>query len=269
MTPDKQTVSDDGSARPRLKKAERRRQILLELKLHPHVRNSELSYRFGVSTETIRRDLETLSRDGVISRAHGGASTPTRGHYPSLDERESSRVTERERIGRRAAELVEDGETLMIDSGATTIQLARSLAYLGTQCTVITNSIPVAMTLGHGAIEVLLCPGEYVPAESAVVGTETIEFLQKMHVDRCMMGASGISVDGPSETVRGFASVKRAMLKHSDSTHLLIDREKFGRRGLTQIGGFEEFRSVIVDQTPQVDLLSAMKSAGLEVHLAS
>ena len=137
--------------RDRLKKSDRRRQILLELKLRPHVRISELARRFNVSTETVRRDFDALSDDGLISRAHGGASAPAQGHYPGLDERTNARIEERERIGLRAAELVQDGETVMIDSGSTTIQLARALAFRGTQCTVITNSIPVAMTIGHGA----------------------------------------------------------------------------------------------------------------------
>ena len=125
-------------AKSRFKKGERRRQILLELKLRPHVRISDLAARFNVSTETVRRDVDTLSDEGLIARAHGGVSAATQGHYPSLDERESARIDERERIGRRAAELVGEGETVMIDSGSTTIQMARALAYLGTPSTVIT-----------------------------------------------------------------------------------------------------------------------------------
>ena len=93
-------------AKGRFKKGERRRQILLELKLRPHVRISDLAARFHVSTETVRRDVDALSDEGLIARAHGGVSAPTQGHYPSLDERESARIDERERIGRRAAELV-------------------------------------------------------------------------------------------------------------------------------------------------------------------
>jgi DeoR/GlpR family transcriptional regulator of sugar metabolism len=254
--------------RQRLKKSERRRQILLELKLRPHVRISDLADSFGVSTETVRRDFDALSQDGLISRAHGGASAPAQGHYPSLDERANARTAERERIGRRAAELVEDGATVMIDSGSTTIQLARSLAYLGTACTVITNSLPVAMTLGHGAAEVLLCPGEYLPAESAVVGTETLEFLSRFHVDLCLVGASGLSAEGPFETVRGFAAVKRMMLARSAKAHLLIDSEKFGRTGLAKVGGFEAFSTIVVDRRPKGDLLSALTAANVEVLVA-
>lgn len=253
----------------RVKKSERRRQILLELKLRPHVRIGDFADRFKVSTETVRRDLDALANDGLISRAHGGASAPTQGHHPGLAERSSAQTEERERIGRCAAELIEPGETIMIDSGTTTIQLARALAYLDTPCTVITNSIQVAMTLGPEAPDVILCPGEYMPAESAVVGTETLDFLERFNVDRCFIGATGLSVDGPSESVRGFAAIKRTMLRRAVSRHLLIDRDKFGRRGLAQVGGLQDVDSVVVDQRPTGDLWRALTAAQVALVVAT
>ncbi|MDE0112212.1 MAG: DeoR/GlpR family DNA-binding transcription regulator [Albidovulum sp.] len=255
--------------RTRLKKSERRQQIQLELKLHPHVRISTLADRFGVSTETIRRDFDNLSEDGLICRAHGGASAPVQGRFPSLDERSTARIVERERIGRAAAKLVRDGETVMIDSGSTTIQMARSLAYFGTRCTVITNSVPVAITLGHGATKVLLCPGEYLPAESALVGDDTVKYLKRFNVDRCMIGASGLSTEGPSECVRGFAAIKRTMLSRSEQSHLLIDSEKFERKGLSRVGKLKRFDSIVADREPRSKLANALKSAHVELLLAS
>jgi len=249
----------------RLKKTERRRQILLELKLRPHVRISELSERFNVSTETLRRDFDALADEGLVARAHGGATAPAQGHYPSLDERATARIEERERIGRMAAKLVSDGETVMIDSGSTTIEMARALAYRGTQCTVITNSIPVAMTLGHGAAQVLLCPGEYLGVESAVIGTETLEFLSRFNVDRCMIGSSGFSAEGPSETVRGFAAVKRVMLQRATYRHLLVGSDKFGRKGLAHVGDLSSLQSIVVDARPKGELLSALVAAKVEI----
>ena len=253
----------------RFKKKERRRQILLELKLRPHVRISELAQRFNVSTETVRRDFDALADEGLIARAHGGASAPEQGHYPSLNERKTARVEERERIGRRAAELVGEGETVMIDGGSTTIQMARALAYVGTSCTVITNSIPVAMTLGHSTPEVLLCPGEYLAGESAVIGTETLEFLSRFNVDRCLIGASGLSSEGPSETIRGFAAVKRMMLHRAETRHLLIDSEKFGRKGLASVGTLSDLDSIVVDARPTGDLHGALVAADVEITITT
>lgn len=263
-------VSDTGlEERPRLRKSERREQILLELRLRPHIRINELADRFGVSGETVRRDFEALSNDGLLNRAHGGASAPSLGHYPGLDERSGARVEERERIGRYAAALVSPGETVMVDSGSTTLQFARFLAYNGTPCTVITNSLPVAMTLGHGSARVILCPGDYLASESAAVGTDAVEFLERHNADRCMIGASGLTDDGPSESVRGFAAIKRAMIRRSATSHLLIDSEKFGRRGLARVGSLDEIDSIVVDRAPQGELHDAICEASVERLIAN
>ncbi|MEM9636375.1 MAG: DeoR/GlpR family DNA-binding transcription regulator [Pseudomonadota bacterium] len=252
----------------KLKKSERRAQILLELKLRPHVRISELAHRFKASAETLRRDLDALAQDGLIHRAHGGASAPSRGHYPSLDERTVERIAERERIAHLAAAEVHDGETLMIDSGSTTIELAKALAYRGVSCTVITNSLPIAMTLGHGAANVLLCPGEYQPSESAVIGTETLEFLRNYTVDRCMIGTSGFSAEGVSETVHGFAAIKREMLRRAGVRQLLVGSEKFGQKGLVRVAGLEGLDTIFVDARPQKKLLAALDAAGVDIRVA-
>jgi DeoR/GlpR family transcriptional regulator of sugar metabolism len=257
-----------GTRSGRVSKSERRAQILLELKLHPHVRISELSKRFDASPETLRRDLDALAKDGLICRAHGGASAPSQGHYPNLTERNTARIAERERIAHFAAGQVRDGETLMIDSGSTTIQLAKALAFRGVSCTVITNSLPVAMTLGHGVANVMLCPGEYQPEESAVVGTETLEFLRGFSVDRCMIGASGFSEDGVSETVRGFAAVKREMLRRAAVKQLLVGSDKFGQTGLARVAGLNALDTVFVDARPASDLLAALETAGVEICVA-
>ena len=112
------TPGQEVSALPvRLRKAERRDRILFELRLRPHVRISELAAICNVSTETVRRDFDALADDGLVSRAHGGATVAAPGHYPGLDERAHARIGERERIGQRAAALVREGETLMVDSG--------------------------------------------------------------------------------------------------------------------------------------------------------
>ena len=254
-------------ARKRLRKSERREQILLELRLRPHVRIAEMAERFGVSAETVRRDMDKLSQDGLINRAHGGASASL--YYPDFDQRSLDRPEQREAIGRRAAQIVRPGETVMIDSGSTTVQAARFLAYAGTACTVITNSLTVALTLGSGSgVEVILCPGDFVASEAAVVGADTVEFLQRHNVDRCLIGASGLAESGVFETVRGFASVKRAMLGHSAAAHLLIDSGKFGCTGLARVCRLGAFSSLVTDRAPAPGLARGLQSEGVAVTLA-
>ena len=254
---------------PRLRKSERREQIVLELRLHPHVRVGDLAERFAVSSETIRRDFEALARKGLVTRAVGGATAPPHGGSPTLDERSRERVMQREQIGRRAAGLVQPGETLMIDSGSTTLQLARFLSFAGTPCTVITNSLHVAMTLGpSAAARVVLCPGTYLPTEAAVVGEETIEFVRRFRVQRCIVGASALLPDGAFETVEGYAAVKRAMLAQAECRQLVIDSDKFVRSGFSRIGTLDVFDSLVTDRAPDPGFASALEVAGVEVLVA-
>lgn len=253
----------------RLRKADRRAQILLELKFRPHVRIAELAERFNVSAETVRRDLDGLSADGLISRAHGGALAPGHGGFPGFDERNRERLKERERIGRFAACHISPGATLMVDSGSTTLQFARFLAIAGTPCTVITNSLTIATTLGEGgAAEVILCPGDYLASETAVVGTETVDFLRRHRADMAIIGASGLMPDGPVETVRGFVDVKRAMIGRCAERSLLVDREKFDRSGFATVAPLRDLTRIVVDRKPSGALSEAIGVAGVEILLA-
>ena len=254
----------------RMRKPERRKQILLELRLRQHLRISELADRLRVSTETVRRDLDALAEEGLIDRAHGGASQPIAGPYPSLDERQKKGLAERERIGRMAAGIVRPGETLMIDSGTTTMQMARFLAFQGTACRVITNSLPIAMTLGNSeAAKVLMCPGDYLPRESAVIGDETLSFLGSYRVDRAFIGATALARSGVLESVPGFAAVKSAMLAQAGKSHLLIHSEKFGGSGFRRAAAMEELSSVITDREPTGDLRQALNAANVDVAIAA
>ena len=101
-----------------------------------------------------------------------------------------------------------------------------------------------------------------------MVGTETLEFLNRFHVDRAVIGATGLSEEGPSETLRGFAAVKRVMLRRSAKRHLLIGSEKFGRNGLSRVGALEVLDSIIVDRRPKGDLRSALEGAGTKILVA-
>jgi DeoR/GlpR family transcriptional regulator of sugar metabolism len=263
-------AKSERAPRARVCKKERLENILLELKLRPHVRTADLAQRFGVSYETIRRDCEALSEAGLVSRAHGGASQPTHGHYPSFDERNRDRIEERERIGRSAAVLVEDGDTLMVDAGSTTLQFARFLAYQSTACTVITNSLNAAITLGQSdAVDIVMCPGDVLPSEAAVVGPDAIEFIARHNVQKCFIGASSVSAGGVSEAVRGFAAIKRAMLGQSEEAHLLVDGTKIGGPGLSSVAELAEVATVILDKQPEELLACALESAGVRILVAA
>ncbi|GGL49999.1 DeoR/GlpR family DNA-binding transcription regulator [Wenxinia marina] len=252
----------------RLRKADRRDRILAELRLSPHLRSADLAERFGVSAETIRRDVEALEAEGRLVRAHGGV-TALPGGRPDLAERSRERLVERERIGRTAAALVVPGQTLMIDAGSTTLQFARHLAFRGIAVTAVTNSLSVALALGRGgAARIVLCPGDYLPGEEAVVGAETVAFLSERAVDVAVIGATALDARGASEAVPGFAAVKRAMLARGRQGLLLCDAAKFGLRRLEPVAPPGGISGLVADRAPPPDLSRALSEGGCTVHVA-
>jgi DeoR/GlpR family transcriptional regulator of sugar metabolism len=100
----------------------------------------------------------------------------------------------------------------------------------------VTNCLQVAVTVGQARrAKVILCPGSYLPEEGAVVGPETVDFIERHYVDRCFLGAAGLSEWGITEAVAGFNAVKRAMTRRSGSRHFLTDASKFGRTHLNLV----------------------------------
>ena len=221
----------------RLKKDERFERIISELRAHPTVRISELAQTFGVSAETVRRDIDELSRRGIVDRTYGGASAHALAHEPAVNERYRDLVEERTRIGVRAAELVEPGDVLMIDAGSTTTHFAQQLAATAADLTVLTNCLGVALALGQApGIRVVLCPGDYDVQEGGAFGAETSAFLRRYSADKAFIGASGLGHEGPVESRSPAAWVKRGMIERSERRLLLVDHTKFGARSLDPTG---------------------------------
>ena len=252
----------------RYRKADRREHILTELKLYPHVRTSELASRFGVSTETVRRDVDALSREGLINRAYGGAAAVPMGAQPPFGERDQAHISERDRIGKRAAQLVEPGEVLMIDAGSTTSQFARHLAALGSDLTVFTNSLPVATALGQNeTFQIIMCPGDFLAREAAVYGVETIDFLSRYNVNRAFIGAGGLTSNGITDVNRAASAVKRAMVRQSGSTCLLLDQSKFNLPLVSIVEPLSSIGMLVTDAAPDGLLKSALGTAGVSVQV--
>lgn len=251
--------------RRNLRKPERHEQILMELRLAPHVRVSDLAARFGVTTETVRRDIEYLSKEGLLQKSHGGASAQAPGAHRVLDERRHERLSERGQLARRAAALVSDGQSLMIDAGSTTMEFARAITLARTRVTAITNSLQVAMILGtSSAAKVIMTPGNYLHEEAALTGTDTCDFLRRYNVDSCFLGASALGEDGPSEAVEGFAAVKCAMMEQSGAHHFLIDSSKFGRVHLNRVADLSNMGILVTDAAPTGRLARALDAQGIK-----
>jgi DeoR/GlpR family transcriptional regulator of sugar metabolism len=253
----------------RLRKRDRQERILAELRLSSAIRIQDLAGSFQVSTETIRRDLEEMAEGGRIMRTYGGAVAPQLGAEPGWMERDNLMVVEREAIGVHAADFVRDGETILIDAGSTTLHLARRLAASDKAITVVTNGYAAAIALGtNPRIAVHVCPGRHNPHEGGVTGAETIAYLNRFHLDRAFIGASGINAEGVNEADSEAATVKRAMLRRAATPMLLLDHSKFDRRSFQIICPLQELPHLVTDAEPGPDLADALERAGVALHLA-
>ena len=243
--------------------------ILQALGTDPTVRISALAARFGVSGETVRRDIEALSAQGAVRRTYGGASVTHAGVQPDFTAREAMAGAERARIGLAAAALVEPGAVLMVDAGSTTTRLAHALAARGVAATLITNSLPVVSAAGEAPnLRVLVAPGEFHPPERALYGAETGAFLRRFRADLAMIGASGLTAEGPSDAESRAAWVKRAMLERAPRRVLLLDSTKFGLDYLERVSALAELTDLVTDAPPPAILAAALARAGVTVHLA-
>ncbi len=247
---------------------ERHARILRDIKINPALRVAHLAKTFGVTTETIRRDLDTLSADGRLARTYGGAAAAPGKREPAFHERQHRQVEERTRIGARAGSLIKPGAVLMIDSGSTTLHFARHLASHSNHLTAITNSPAVAATLAvNSTMKVLLCPGEYDSREGGVFGSHATEFLRQFRADRAVIGASGLSVDGPTEAFPAAASIKRVMMACASQRTLLVDASKYDQEHVELICPLNELSHVVADRKPPLHLADALRDSRVTLYL--
>jgi len=249
-------------------KSERHQRILAELRAHATVRIAELAATFSVTTETVRRDLDELSREGLINRTYGGASYSII-HEPDVAARHQQMVQERLRIAARAVELVERDDVLLIDAGSTTEHFARRLAASSLPLTVITNSVVVAATLAQTpTMRVLICPGEFNRREGGAFGAETTHFLGRFYANKAFIGAGGLTPEGVTEVDSSSSWVKRAMLARARDAVLLVDRTKFGARLFEVVCSLHQLTTLVTDTAPPDDLQAALAAAGVRVLVA-
>ncbi|MCB8823027.1 DeoR/GlpR family DNA-binding transcription regulator [Microvirga rosea] len=252
---------------PEGRKTARQRLIISELALSPTVRTSTLAQRFGVSIETIRRDIEELTRRGIVDRTYGGASGRQLGTQPNFSDRDVEAIPERDQIARIAASLVTRGAVVMIDTGSTTARLAQVLAARDEPMTVITNGLPIASAfLRTDRVRVVVCPGELSPREQGVYGSETCGFVQRFYADIAFIGASGLTTEGPTDVEMEACWVKRAMLERSERRVLLIDSTKFGRRHLEVVCPLSSLSDIITDQGPEKEIADRLAATNVVLH---
>ncbi|MEU7910931.1 DeoR/GlpR family DNA-binding transcription regulator [Microbispora bryophytorum] len=246
---------------------ERQQEILRAARDAGRVDVVTLSERFGVTTETIRRDLTALERAGVLRRVHGGAIPVERlGFEPALAARDEVMTAEKERIAKAAlAELPEDG-SVVVDAGSTTSRLVQALP-ADRELTVVVNSPPLATVLAaRPNLTVLMLGGRVRGRTLATVEDWAIQQLSQLNVDVAFMATNGCSVaKGLTTPDPAEAAIKRAMIACADRAVLLADHTKFSGTYLARFATLGEIDVVITDAGLDPDQAAALAAAGPEV----
>jgi DeoR/GlpR family transcriptional regulator of sugar metabolism len=230
----------------------------------------ELKDRFGVSGSTIRRDLRELNEDGRILRAHGGAvATRPRTPEPPIIERMPEHGEEKKRIGRATADLVQDGETVFLGSGTTTLEVARSLVDR-TDLTVITNALNVVNTFaGKSDVTVIVVGGLLRHSELSMIGHIADQVLRELHADKVIMGVRAISIEkGLTNDYIPETMTDRAIIGFAPETIIVADHSKFGRVSTSLLAPITRADKIVTDVGTPSQLVSEIRQLGIEVILA-
>lgn len=228
---------------------------------------TELARRLGVSTATIRRDLQRLDQSGELRRVHGGAVIDGHTEAPFAVSHDADGA-EKDRIAARAAELVNDGDVLLLDIGTTTLRLARHLH--GRELTVITSNLAVFDELrGDPAIQLVVLGGIVRRNYQTLVGSLTEEALRQVSVDRLFLSCTGVRPAGyVVDNMMVEAPAKRAMVAAAQSVTLLASPKKFPGSGSLRICSLADIDLVITTKEADRKILTACRAAGGKVMTA-
>lgn len=230
------------------------------------VRARDLVDALGVTDETIRRDLARLAERGVLRRSHGGAIALRPGDETDTSFRLREHAAEKLAIGRRAAELVADGSSIILDSGTTTLGLARAL-HGKRELVVVTTAVTNAVELvGNPGTTVIMTGGVIRPNTFGASGQLAAATLRSLHVDQVFLAIHSVSVEG-GLTYPLFEEVdaKRAMIEAASEVILLADHSKFGRQALVRVAPITAVHRIVT--TPGIDPAEAAAIRDLGIDL--
>lgn len=247
-----------------LLQAERQRKILGLVELHGAVEVADLSERFGVTTETIRRDLSELQKRRLVQRVHGGAVSWS-SFEPLVAKRQEAHDEDKQRIGARAVEELPEGGSIMIDAGSTLLRFAEAIPG-GRNLHVVTNSLPTAQVIAaNGVGSVSLLGGEVRSETLSIVDAEAVSSVQRLNIDVLFISADGVSELGLSTPYSYEAALKEAMISVSRRVVALIDPSKFGNDQMRVFGTWDNIDVLITGSEVDRDTVAAIEASDVTV----
>ena len=250
-------------------KLDRRNQIIDMINRQRTVKNSELMERFGISIETVRRDLEYLENQGYLRRVYGGAVVNlSLSSEPEYASRSQARSEEKMAIAAEAARLVQDHDSIYMGVGTTVQAMARFLRNVQ-ELTVFTNALRTAVELSElPNCTVILSGGRVRPKELAVSGFPAEENLSRFNVDKAFIGIGGITEAGVTDFHMDEASIHRQLIANARQAIVLADSEKLGTRAVVNVCALEQVDMIITDSGAPKHLVKELEQAGVRVVIA-
>lgn len=234
-----------------------------KLKSNPLVKLGELSDDLKVSEYTIRRDIESLAKNSLLTKIRGGA-IPHSPNAHSFKERVHASEKEKLIIAQKAVSLIKPGSTILLDGGTTTLALA---GLLDMPLTVITNNIPVAALLSNKKnMEVIVTGGRILPDSLVIAGNYAIRLLEQSHVDICFLGVCSLHHEIGVSSIDYFeCEMKQAMVNCSDHIVALTGHNKIGTAESYRICGLDRLNTIVTEIDPSSEIFDSYRRTGIDI----
>ena len=236
---------------------ERKMKIVEFVEEHRKATVAELCEHFGMSSATIRNDLRDLEHSNLINRTHGGVMVKTKtGLELNSNQKEDQHLEAKKRIARAALEMIEDGDTIILDTGTTTIELAR-LLNTRRRVTVVTNDLAIALVMEQQPEATIVLMGGIVRKNfhcTVSIGDAGAQIMSGLVVDKAFMGTNGLSLDrGATTPDINTAQTKKLMVAMASSVVVLCDSSKLGRDSFAQFAPFDQIDTIITESCSEAE----------------
>ena len=246
---------------------ERRREILARLAANGKVIVTELARDFGVTEETIRRDLEKLDNEGLASKTYGGAVSK---HSPTLDlpynVRESVNVEAKQRIADKICSLISDGERIMLDSSSTALYVVKKIKEIK-NLTIITNSVKILLELADKQDWTVLSTGGILKKGAlSLTGSSAEKMISSYHVDTAICSCKGIDMSlGITDSNESDCLIKQAMINAAERKILALDSEKFDKKSFVKVCSTDDLDVIVTDTEPMDKWISFCRENNIDL----
>ena len=246
---------------------ERRSEILTKLQQEGKVLVNDLSKFYQVTEETIRRDLEKLEIEGIVKKTYGGAVlAETLNIDLPYYVRKQTNVQSKENIASKIAELIKDGDHIMLDASSTAVYVIKKIKQLK-NITIVTNSIEIMLELADvNGWKVFSTGGAMKEGALALVGHQAEEMIDRFHVDKAIISCKGIDQEfGITDSNEPDVEIKRHMVKAAKQVILAVDSSKFDKISFVRMGTFDQVNTVVTNMEPSQEWKDVLENAGVTV----